>query len=104
MAAIGVWLALALPVLLASQVAALAAWDLDRFAQRLRGAWRVEAEALLMRAHLQRLLAVTGLRLVLSAVALGVQVPLSFGWALLLGAVAILGLSQTVHHLNRATD
>jgi len=104
LAAVGVWLALATPILLASQVAALATWDLDRFAQRLRSAGRVEAEPDLTRAHLQRLLAATGLGLVLGGVALGVQVPLSFGWALPLAALMILGLSRAIGWLNRAGD
>jgi hypothetical protein len=104
LATVGIWLALAAPILLASQVATLATWDLDRFAQRLWSAGRVEAEADLTRAHLQRLLAVAGLGLVFGSVALGAQVPLSFGWALLLGVLAILGLSRAIGWLNRAVD
>jgi len=104
MAAVGVWLALAAPILLAGQVAALAAWDLDRFARRLRSAGRVEAESVLVRAHLQRLLAAAGLGLVFGGVALAVQVPLSFGWALLLAALVFLGLSRAIGWFNRAGD
>jgi hypothetical protein len=104
LATVGVLLALAAPILLAGQVAALAAWDLDRFAERMRSAGRVEDAADLTRAHLVRLLAATGTGLVLGSVALGMQLPLSFGWALLLAALIILGLSRAIGWLNRAGD
>jgi hypothetical protein len=102
LAAVGVWLALAIPVLLASLVAALAAWDLDRFAQRLQRAGHASPTAALARAHLRRLLAVAGIGLLLSAVSFGIQLPIGFGWALLLGALAILGVSRTIRWLSQA--
>jgi hypothetical protein len=103
-AAVGVWLALSTPVLLAGVVAALVAWDLDRFVQRTRNAGHVAEAAALTRAHLGWLLVVAGLGLALGAVAAGIQVPLSFGWALLLGTVAILGMSRAIRSLTRESD
>jgi hypothetical protein len=78
--------------MLAGVVAALAAWDLDHFAQRLRGAGRVVGEAELVQAHMLRLLPIVLIGLLLGAVGLGLQIELRFGWALLLGALAVLGL------------
>ena len=103
-AAVGVWFALSTPVLLAGVVAALVAWDLDRFVRRTRSAGHVTEATALTRAHLQWLLVVAGLGLALGAVAAGIQVPLSFGWALLLGALAILGMSRVIRSLTRASD
>jgi hypothetical protein len=103
-AAAGVWFALSTPVLLAGVVAALVAWDLDRFVQRTRNAGHVAEAVALTRAHLQWLLVVAGLGLAFGAVAAGIQVPLSFGWALLLGAFAILGVSRAIRSLTRASD
>jgi hypothetical protein len=103
-AALGVWFALSTPVLLAGVVAALVAWDLDRFVRRTRNAGHVAEAAALTRAHLQWLLVVAGLGLALGAVAAGIQVPLSFGWALLLGMVVILGMSRAIRSLTRESD
>jgi hypothetical protein len=92
----GVWLGLAPALMLAGVVAALAGWDLDRFAQRLRRAEHVVGEIELARAHLRRLLVVAGIGLGLGGVTLVLQMALSFGWALLLGMLAILGLSRAI--------
>jgi hypothetical protein len=103
-AAAGVWFALSTPVLLAGVVAALVAWDLDRFVRRTRNAGHVAEAAALTRAHLRWLLVVAGVGLAFGAVAAGIQVPLSLGWALLLGALAILGLSRAIRSLTRESD
>jgi hypothetical protein len=102
LAAVGVWLMLAAPILLVSVVAALAAWDAQRFAQRLWEAEHVRGETELVRSHLQRLFWVCGSGCVLGEIALGVRVPLGFTWALLLGALAIVGLSRAIRWLNRS--
>lgn len=101
LAAVGVLLGLAAPMLLVGVVVALVAWDLDRFARRLRSAGHVEAERALVRAHLQRVLLAVGLGLLLSLVAGGIQIPLSFGWIVGLAVLAVLGLSRAVRALNR---
>jgi hypothetical protein len=103
-AAVGAWLELSASVLLVGIVAALVAWDLDRFAQRLRSAGYVEAEPVLVRAHLQRLLIVAGVGLLLGLLAGGIQAPLGFGWVLGLGALAIVGLSRAIRAHNRASE
>ena len=87
-------------------VAALSAWDLDHFAQRLSGVGqdRVEETRELERRHLERLLIVDGLGLLFGVVALGIEVDLGFGTVLLLGLLAILGLSRVVGILRRESD
>ena len=97
----GLWLDLAAGWMLLSVMAALSAWDLDHFAQRLRGVGRVERERELEQAHLQRLLIVGGLGFLLAAVALGINVELGFCTASLLALLAILGLSRAIGFLRR---
>lgn len=82
-------------------VAALSAWDLAHFAHLLDGAEGVEQRRLLERRHLRRLLIVDGLGLLLGGAALTVQIQLGFGLVLLLGLLALLGLSRAVRFLRR---
>jgi hypothetical protein len=84
-------------------VAALSAWDLDRFARRLGQAGQVEKVRRLEAVHLRRLAVVDGVALLIATVALGIRVEIGFGMALLLGGLAILGLSQMVGALRRET-
>jgi len=104
LASAGVWLGYVAPLLLAGLVAALAGWDLSRFARRLAGAGRVEGLPGLVRAHLRRLLAALGLGLLLGLAALEIQITLSFAAALLLAACAILGLSRAVRALGQTRN
>ena len=94
LAAVGAWQGLAGGWMLLSVVAALAAWDLAHFAERLRGAGHVASRAELTRAHLTRLAIVAGIGFLLGGIALGVRLELTFGWALLVAALAIYSLSR----------
>ena len=85
-------------------VAALSAWDLDHLAQRLRYAGQVSDVRRLERQHLWRLLSVDGLGVSFAAVALGIRIELGFGLALILGLLAIVGLSQALQFLRRESD
>ena len=85
-------------------VAALCAWDLHRFVLRLAVVDRAEDERAMTRRHLGRLLAVAGLGLVLAAVALEIEVRLTFLTALLLGLLAAWGLSRIIAFLRRESD
>ena len=100
-AVVGLWLNLGAGWMLLGVVAALCAWDLDHFAQRLMSVGRVERERELERAHLQRLLIVSGLGFLLAAVALGINVKLNFGAVFLLALLAVLGLSRAIGFLRR---
>jgi len=103
-AAIGLWIGLGAGWMLAGVVAALSAWDLDHLTQRLRSADRVEDARALERRHLRRLLIVDGLGLLLGVAALNVRVRAGFGAVLLLGLLAILGISRAVSFLRRESD
>jgi hypothetical protein len=96
LAAFGAWSGLPAAWMLIGAISALTAWDLDRFWWRLRGAGRVVGEQALVRAHLLWLASVAGLGLLLGGAALAVQLDLGFGWALLAGALALLGLGQVI--------
>lgn len=76
--------------------AALAAWDLEAFERRLSTAERVENERALVRTHLRHLSAVCAGGLLLGVLASMIQVRLSFGAALLLASLAVLGLGYVL--------
>jgi hypothetical protein len=104
LAAGGLWFNLGKGWMLVGLVAALAAWDLDYFLQRLRSVAQVKGAPDLERHHLFRLLVVVSLGLLLPVLALQVQVRLSLGVLMLLGLVAVLGLSQALRFLGREID
>ena len=85
-------------------VAALAAWDLDQFAQRMRAAARVDDAPGQERRHIQRLSIVVGVGGLLGIAALGFQVRLSFGLALLLALLMMLCLGLVIGYIRRAGD
>jgi hypothetical protein len=85
-------------------VLALAAWDLGRFVARLSGAGASDDTHDLERRHLLRLAVVSGLGLALAWVALVARLKLDLAALLLLGLLAILGLSQLVRALARESD
>lgn len=100
-AAVGLGMGIGGGWMLVSVVVALVAWDLDRFAWRMRAAGRVEGVDALERRHLWRLLIVAGAGLLLGAVALSVKIRLGFAVAFLLAFLAVLGLSRVVGFLQR---
>jgi hypothetical protein len=95
----------AAPLLLASVVAALAAWDLHRFALRLDRAGREQVlhEPALIRSHIRWSLGVAGVGLLVSLAAPAIQMVLPFGAAILLSALALFGVSRAIRWLNRAS-
>lgn len=101
LAALGVYLDKPAIWMLLGAVAALAAWDTSLFLRRLAQTGRVENETAVRRAHWQRLAATAGLGLVLGGLALGVAIPMTFGWAVLLGLVTVVSLSWVVGSLRR---
>ncbi|HEY43089.1 MAG TPA: DUF4175 domain-containing protein [Anaerolineae bacterium] len=104
LAAIGLWLTLAPGLMLLGMIATLAAWDLENFLRRVEGAERVDHRNDLERRHLRRLLMVEGSGTLLAVAALSVDVNFGFGSALLLGLLAIVGLSRTIGFLRRESD
>ncbi len=103
-AAVGAWLELQGWLLLIGLIAALSAWDLDAFARQLRSVDAVEKEQALKHRHLQRLLIVDALALLLGVSALTVQIRLSFGLALVLALIALVGLSRALGFLGRGSS
>ncbi len=102
-AAFGAWRGAPAAWMLAGIVAALAAWDLDYFGRRLRGA-RVEGEVALARAHLRRLLLVSSAGLLVGWFALGIRVDLGFAAALALGLLVVVALSRAIGLLRREAE
>ena len=101
LAAFGAWQELPAGWMLIGLVAALAAWDLSHFAARLRDAGALTPPAELTRAHLRRLAVVAAAGLLLGGIALGIRVELTFGWAILAAALAIIGLSSLIRLSGR---
>jgi hypothetical protein len=103
-------------------MAALVAWDLQHFIQHMRVSEQTETtpedaeehadveghadaeKRALERLHLQRLAIVSGLGLLLGALALTVRLTLRFGIILALGLIAIYGLSRLIHYLHQESD
>jgi hypothetical protein len=102
--AIGLWLTLSAGLMLLGMIATLATWDLESFLQRMEGAERVDHRNDLERRHLRRLLMVEGLGILLTFAALSFNVSFGFGSALLLGLLAMVGLSRTIGFLRRESD
>ncbi|MGC8779261.1 MAG: hypothetical protein ACP5UQ_00160 [Anaerolineae bacterium] len=87
-----------------SLVAALAAWDLERFAGRLVAAEPSAETRDLERRHLLRLSAVCGLGLLLGWAGQAIHLKLDLAVVLLLGLLAIIGLNRLVRSLMRESD
>jgi hypothetical protein len=87
-----------------SLVAALCAWDLHYWVHTRRHLESAEDHRALERAHIRRLLAVAGLALALAAVALTVELRLTFFLALLLGLLAAWGLGRALGFLRRESE
>jgi hypothetical protein len=96
LAAAGLLLQVGAGWMLFAVVAALTAWDLGHYAHWLGSVQRVEKARELERRHLQRLLIVDSLGLLLAAAALQLRAKLSFGVAVVLGLLVILGVSRAV--------
>lgn len=103
-AAAGLLQALGAGWMVVGLVAALCAWDLHYLAHSLRDLEPEGAHRALERRHVHRLLAVAGLSLILAAVALTVEIKLTFFLALLLGLLAAWGLGRVVGFLRRESD
>jgi hypothetical protein len=96
LAAFGAWWGTISGWMLLGLIAALAAWDLRHFATRLRDAGTITAPNELAHIHLRRLALVAAAGLLFGGIALGMRVELTFGWALLAAALAIIGLSHLI--------
>jgi hypothetical protein len=104
LAAVGLWQQLTFSLMLLGIIAALAAWDIESFHQRMEGIERVDQREGLERKYLQRLLIVDGAGALLAVAAVSFTVSFSFGSALLLGLLAVVGLSRTIRYLRRESD
>lgn len=90
--------------LLPGILTALAAWDLSHFSQYLSSVEDVRKETNLRWHHFLRLGIIIGLGSFLGISALSFETELHFMWAILLGLLAIIGLSQAIHFLQREID
>jgi hypothetical protein len=100
LAATGARSTVPVPILLASVVVALVAWDLQRFVRRLGAGGQVLDQPALVRSHLRWLLGIAGVGLLISLVGPAIVVPLPFGAMLLLGALLVFGVSRAIGWLN----
>jgi hypothetical protein len=92
------------PFGLVTIAAALIAWDLHHFGQRLSQVERVEAESALIKAHLRRLLITVGAGVGLAGMALIIRVDFGVGAIMLLGLILALGLTRAVSYLRQQSD
>jgi hypothetical protein len=104
MAIYGLWLKLAPGLMLVGMVASLVVWDLESFLQRMEDAERVDQRDALEQKYLRRLLIVAGSGALLAVGGLSLDLNFSFGSALLLSLLAVVGLSWTIRFLRRESD
>jgi hypothetical protein len=103
-AVIGIWQGLSYGLMLLGLIAALAAWDMDSFQQRMEDVKRVDRREDMERKYLRRLLVIEASGALLAFTAVSLTVTYSFGSALLLGLFAVIGLSRTIRFLRRESD
>lgn len=84
--------------------AALIAWDLHHYGERLAQVGRIEEESSLLWAHLRLLFGTVGVGLVLGGMGLLMRVDYGVGAILILGFVLALGLTQAVSYLRKQSD
>jgi hypothetical protein len=80
---------------------ALAAWDLGRFLTRLSLVGSEEEASRMIKTHLSRLIVLLAIGLLLPLFAYSIRIQLRLGLALLLGFLAIVGLSRLVISLTK---
>jgi hypothetical protein len=100
----GMWANLNPSLMLGGLIAALSAWDLDHFLQRLRLVTQNARTRSLERRHLMRLLWVDVVGVLVSSIAFSIDLEFGLGIAFLLGLLAIVGLSRTISFLRRESD
>jgi hypothetical protein len=99
--ALGAWLEMNLPWMLAGITGMLAAWDMNDWIQRLKCVERIVEAQEQTRQHILRLGAVLILGLGLTVMAVTLRLTFSFGWALILGFVMMIALSRVIGYLQK---
>lgn len=102
-AVVGAWWGLLAPVLLIGIIATLVAWDLQRFAARLRSVGVVDNARRLVRGHLVRILLIAAPGLAFGILGMLVRLSLPFAVVLLLTLLAAGGLIRALTYLRRAS-
>ena len=97
----GLWQKLPAWLMLVVVLLILAAWDLGRFSNRLSVVTDEATEDRLNKLHLSRLGVTLVAGLLLGGIALLLHVTLDFGWALVLGILAMLALNRFSRGLSR---
>jgi len=91
-------------LMLVMTVAALGAWDLDHFLQRLSGIKHVDYSTGIGRAHLRRLVVVEAIGLVAGLLALLMRTQIPFWWEALLVLLAVIGLRVLAAFVRRESE
>lgn len=81
-------------------IAALNAWDSDRFYRRWKDVEDNQSMRNIERNHLVRILAVDGMAIILAAIGLSLKAQLNFGIILLCGFLAVISLSRLISLLR----
>jgi hypothetical protein len=102
LAAAGFYLDVEPPWLISGILAALVAWDQEHLSRRIKSAGRIDAQSMLIKKHWIRLgwLCLAGLLLV--GLTYLIQVEFTFGLAVVLAILAVIGLSQVIAFLRRS--
>lgn len=94
MAAWGIWQGLPAWLMLVVTLLTLASWDLGRFSYRMVDVIDEPAALRMEQTHLKRLGFTLAAGLFIGILPLWVRIPLDFGWALVLGLIAMIALNR----------
>jgi len=101
-AAVGLWFLDFSPGwMFAGAIGGLLAWDLTYFRQRLRFVGSDDERRAMEARHLVRISALALLGFALASLAMAIKLEFNFEWALLLAAVAVLGIVQIVRWFRK---
>jgi hypothetical protein len=102
LAAAGFYLDLEPAWLISGILAALVAWDQEHLSRRIKSAGRIDAQPMLIKKHWIRLGWVCLAGLLLVGLTYLIQVEFTFGLAVVLAILAVIGLSQGIAFLRRS--
>lgn len=103
-AGLGTWLGIPAWLAVIACVAAVGAWDLDHFLQRLNTVERVDYHTGVGRAHLRRLAVVEALGCLAGVLASVIHLRLAFIWEVLLAALAVAGIAGIIRYMREANS
>jgi hypothetical protein len=93
---LGYWLQLSMPVLVLALSAAIAAWDMDHFIQRIQAQPPLREFDRLQRHHIKQLVIVIGIGIVIAQTVLLIQITLNFWIIFVIALLVTVSLTRVL--------